>query len=41
VSDQPAASYDPFDAAVKRDPYPHYADLRRQTPVFHVVARRM
>ncbi len=41
MSDQPAASYDPFDAAVKRDPYPFYADLRRQTPVFHVAARRM
>lgn len=33
--------FDPFDAAVKRDPYPFYAELRRAVPVYHVVARRM
>jgi cytochrome P450 len=33
--------YDPFDTAVKRDPYPFYAQLRRTTPIFHVAARRM
>jgi hypothetical protein len=26
--------YDPFDTAVKRDPYPFYAQRRRATPVF-------
>lgn len=33
--------FDPFDAAVKRDPYPFYAELRRAAPVYHVAARRM
>ncbi len=36
-----AAAYDPFDPAVKRDPYPFYAALRRDAPVFHVAARGM
>jgi len=30
--------YDPFDPAVKRDPYPYYAELRRHAPVFRVAA---
>lgn len=33
--------FDPFDAVVKRDPYPFYAELRRAAPVCHVAARRM
>jgi cytochrome P450 len=36
-----AAEYDPFAPAVKRDPYPFYAALRRDAPVFHVAARGM
>jgi cytochrome P450 len=36
-----APAYDPFDPAVKRDPYPYYAALRRDAPVFHVAARGM
>jgi cytochrome P450 len=31
-------SYDPLDAAVQADPYPHYAALRREAPVHHVVS---
>jgi cytochrome P450 len=34
-------AYDPFSPAVKRDPYPFYAALRRDAPVFHVAARGM
>jgi cytochrome P450 len=34
-------SYDPFSPEVKRDPYPFYADLRRDSPVFQVAARGM
>jgi cytochrome P450 len=33
--------YDPFDPAVKRDPYPYYAELRRHAPVFEVASRGM
>ncbi len=28
--------YDPFDPAVRRDPHPYYAVLRREAPVHHV-----
>jgi cytochrome P450 len=33
------SAYDPFDPAVKRDPYPFYEALRRDAPVFHVGPR--
>lgn len=33
--------YDPFDAACKRDPYPFYEALRRDTPVYEIAARGM
>lgn len=33
--------FDPFDPAVKANPYPFYAALRRQAPVFHVAAKGM
>ena len=36
-----APTYDPFNPACKRDPYPSYAELRRDAPVFHVAARDM
>ena len=29
-------TYDPFLPDVQRDPYPHYAELRRVAPVFPV-----
>src|SRR5882672_5979676 len=41
VSTGPARSYDPFDPEVKRDPYPYYADLRRDAPVYPIAARAM
>jgi cytochrome P450 len=42
VSAGPAdPQYDPFAPAVKRDPYPFYAALRRDAPVFQVAARGM
>ena len=31
-----ALRYDPFDLAVRDDPYPHYARLRAEAPVYHV-----
>jgi cytochrome P450 len=34
-----AAAYDPFAPAVKRDPYPFYAALRRDAPVFEIAQR--
>jgi cytochrome P450 len=37
----PPAAFDPFDPAVKRDPYPFYAVLRRETPVAHLPAKAM
>jgi cytochrome P450 len=36
-----ARNYDPFDGAVKRDPYPFYAALRRDAPVLEIAARGM
>jgi cytochrome P450 len=33
--------FDPFDPSVKANPYPFYAALRREAPVFHVAARGM
>jgi cytochrome P450 len=36
-----AASYDPFSPEVKRDPYPFYAALRREAPVFEIAGRGM
>jgi cytochrome P450 len=33
--------FDPFLPEVQRDPYPHYARLRRERPVAHVAARKM
>lgn len=30
-----AIEYDPFSDAVMRDPWPHYAELRREAPVFY------
>lgn len=36
-----ATVFDPFDPAVKRDPYPFYAALRRDAPVFLVPAKGM
>jgi cytochrome P450 len=36
-----AASYDPFSAAVKRDPYPFYAALRRDAPALEIAGRAM
>src|SRR3954447_10898643 len=39
---EPAAdSYDPFDSACKRDPYPYYVALRRDAPVLPLAARGM
>jgi cytochrome P450 len=32
-------TYDPFSPDVQRDPYPHYAELRRVAPVFPIRAR--
>jgi cytochrome P450 len=37
----PPIDYDPFSASAKRDPYPFYARLRREAPVFEVAARGM
>jgi cytochrome P450 len=34
-------TYDPFSPEVKRDPYPFYAELRRDAPVFEVASRGM
>ena len=41
-----SVSYDPTNPDVRRDPYPHYAELRRKAPVafiestgFYTVAR--
>jgi cytochrome P450 len=34
-------TYDPFDAACKRDPYPFYAALRQDAPVYAVEGRGM
>jgi len=34
-------TYDPFAPDVKRDPYPAYAELRRDAPVFEVAGRGM
>ncbi len=31
--------YDPFDPAVREDPYPYYARLRREAPAFRVESR--
>src|SRR5580658_5596259 len=36
-----ADEFDPFLPDVQRDPYPHYARLRRYQPVSHVAARKM
>jgi cytochrome P450 len=33
--------FDPFDPAVKANPYPFYAALRREAPVFHVATKAM
>ena len=41
VSTTSGLLYDPFDAAVKRDPYPFYAALRRDAPVFQIATRGM
>jgi cytochrome P450 len=34
-------SYDPFGPEAKRDPYPFYAELRRDAPVFPIASRGM
>jgi cytochrome P450 len=34
-----ATSYDPFAPEVKRDPYPFYAALRRDAPVYEIASR--
>jgi cytochrome P450 len=37
----PLPPFDPFEPAVKRDPYPFYAALRRDAPVYEIAAKRM
>jgi cytochrome P450 len=34
-------AYDPFSPEVQRDPYPHYAELRREAPVYAIAGRGM
>jgi cytochrome P450 len=42
VSNAPTVlAYDPFSAEVKRDPYPFYAELRRDAPVYEIASRGM
>jgi hypothetical protein len=39
MTDPTALDYDPLDPRVLADPYPHYARLRREAPVYQVPAR--